>query len=171
MQPKRIRATRIAAFVVGAALLPAVVVADVDDSAAAERGDTMRFASPVADQPSTLGFQLLPARFRHGGWTPNGAALAQTRAVGQDPNRFDGLDYRDRSNLITRIRELDAPSLLTFLETRAFSVFLGLSPEGIPVLNIISRQRDRAAPDADDKPAPPAHLPEATILAAAALGR
>jgi hypothetical protein len=39
------------------------------------------------------------------------------------------------------------------------------------VLNIISRQRDRAAPDAEEKPIPPAHLPEATILAAAALSR
>ncbi|MEJ2603662.1 MAG: hypothetical protein P8172_10260 [Gammaproteobacteria bacterium] len=169
MQPMRVRATRIAALLLSAALLPGVVTADTNRTAPGELDDAVRFASPAAHEAGTLGFQLLPARFRHGAWHHPGAA--PTDAAGRDPRLFDALDFRDRSSLITRIRELDAPSLLTFLETRAFTVFLGFSAEGIPVLNIISRRSERAVPDSDDKPLPPAHLPEATILAAAALGR
>jgi hypothetical protein len=122
--------------------------------------------TPVAhvEHGSTLGFALLPARFRH-----RAVASAPTTGAG-DRAAADGLapmDYRDRAPLITRLKELDGLRLLTFWETRAFAVFFGVSRDGIAGLNITQKKEPGTEEDDDEdetRPADPA--PEPTYLAA-----
>ena len=122
--------------------------------------------APVADvaESSTLGFALLPARFRHRA-VP--AAPAARAGGSEDAGGLAPMEYRDRAPLITRLKELDGLRLLTFWETRAFAVFFGVSRDGIAGLNI-SQKKDPGTEEDDDeeeaKPADPA--PEPAYLAA-----
>ncbi len=161
-----VRAIRLAAMLLSAALLPGLAAADDATHTAAGSHTAATVPTSLGYESGTLGFELLPARFRHGPSTAAGGPIGRSDLRAVRPDRLATLDYRDRSALITRLAELDASSLLTFIETRAFSVFLGLSSEGIPVLNIISRKSERAG-DTDDEPIPPADPAHTTILAAA----
>ena len=166
----KVRATRLAAMLLSTVLLPGLAAADGATRTAAGSDAAAPVTPPLGYESGTLGFQLLPARFRHGPATVAGGRVDHSDAGAVRPDWLAALDYRDRSALVTRLAELDASSLLKFLETRAFSVFLGLSSEGIPVLNIISRNRGRPA-DRDDEPMPSADLTQTTILAAAGFRR
>lgn len=111
---------------------------------------------------ATLGFALLPTRFRHTA-TP-AAASARTDAGDAEP-AIGSMDYRDRAPLITRLQELDGLRLLTFWETRAFAVFFGVSREGIAGLNI-AQKKDGPAERDDEESGPEDPAPEPTYLAA-----
>jgi len=102
-------------------------------------------------EAATLAFALLPARFRH---TVDAVTPANEEADAQADPGIDPMDYRDRTPLITRLKELDGLRLLTFWETRAFAVFFGVSREGIAGLNITQKKNHR--PDGNDDEAKPA---------------
>jgi hypothetical protein len=122
--------------------------------------------APVADvaSSSTLGFALLPARFRYHtvptAWSVGGGS--RKAATGMAP-----MDYRDRAPLITRLKELDGLRLLTFWETRAFAVFFGVSRDGIAGLNITQKYEPETEEDDDrDETRPEDPAPDPTYLAA-----
>ena len=123
-------------------------------------------ARPVSSA-ATLGFTLLPPRFRH-------TALPAIRSAGAGDGdaspAIGAMDYRDRAPLITRLKELDGLRLLTFWETRAFSVFFGVSREGIAGLNIAQKKDDPAERD-DEEAGPEDPAPEPAYLAASVYRR
>lgn len=118
---------------------------------------------------STLGYALLPARFRHGAVRASQTGDAASR---QAASTLPPMDYRDRAPLITRLKELDGLRLLTFWETRAFAVFFGVSREGIAGLNITQKKDPSADKDEDAEDSRPAEpVPEPTHLAASSYRR
>jgi hypothetical protein len=111
---------------------------------------------------ATLGFALLPTRFRH---TATPAVASTSADAGDAEPAIGSMDYRDRAPLITRLQELDGLRLLTFWETRAFAVFFGVSREGIAGLNI-AQKKDGPAERDDEESGPEDPAPEPTYLAA-----
>ncbi|HKL63968.1 MAG TPA: hypothetical protein VJ883_11410, partial [Woeseiaceae bacterium] len=103
-----------------------------------------------------------PRRFRH---TAAPAALSARAADGDAGRGIAPMDYRDRAALVTRLQELDGLRLLTFWETRAFAVFLGVSSEGIAGLNI-ARTKDAPTDRNDPETGPEDTPPGPTYLAA-----
>ncbi len=150
------------------ALLGAAAVADEapgrheSATGTATDGDAMRVAA--VDEAGTLGYALLPARFRH---RAAHAARADTGNLRDAGPGIRTMDYTDRAALITRLKELDGLRLLTFWETRAFAVFFGVSRDGIAGLNI-ARKQD-GAPEREEEEADPVDPPpEPAFLAATA---
>ncbi len=135
-------------------------------TAAATQGASITMTG--VDQTATLGYALLPARFRH---RAAPTALADARLLRAAGPGLRAVDYADRAALITRLKELDGLRLLTFWETRAFAVFLGVSRDGIAGLNI-ARKNERTADQEEEEEANPAgQVPEPAFLAATAYRR
>ncbi len=111
---------------------------------------------------ATLGFALLPTRFRH---TATPAPASARADAGDAEPGIRAMDYRDRAPLITRLKELDGLRLLTFWETRAFAVFFGVSRDGIAGLNI-AQKKDGPVERDDEEAGPEDPAPEPTYLAA-----
>lgn len=155
-----VRVIRIAAVLLAASILPIPVSASEPPT---------EFSAPMATDANTLAFELLPPRFRP---RVSGPARQWTSETARAHRRYaESLvapDYRDRAPLVTRLRELNGLSLVTFWDARAFTVFFGVSRDGFAGLNI-AQKTDRLGGSDDDEDEPAEDpAPEPTFLAATA---
>lgn len=166
---------RLAAFLLTAAVLPGAATASETGASPPEMTHA-NAAALLSSAPKTLGYELLPERFRHRSVHASRSvpARAVTARAATARARYTaslaGVDYRDRAALITRLKELDDLKLLTFWETRAFAVFFGVSREGLAGLNV-SQKSDRSGDENEDEEPAADPVPEPTFLAVSAYRR